>query len=67
LTEELRALILALTCPHCNGEGKLAWRADTITLGVLSRHSNTIMCDECAGDGCNPAQQRAIDYVEWRT
>lgn len=54
MTEELRSLITALTCPHCNGGGAVRWQYNTQTLGVISRSGCTITCEQCDGDGLSP-------------
>lgn len=55
MTEELALVIKNATCKKCLGEGTLAWRADvTLPGGVIVLHFNTIPCDVCGGDGCDP-------------
>lgn len=63
MTEELRALITALTCPHCNGGGTLAWRVvQRSPLGLHATH-NTTPCRTCEGDGLSPKGKQLYEQT----
>ncbi len=69
MTPQLTALVRALECPKCAGNGTLAWRdltapRDYMPFGETRQYFNVIVCGACDGDGLNPTHAEAIRRIE---